>query len=115
MPSSHLEHQKIILQRQQEQYSDLMQTAFKWMLPFWFSGVMPVTENNNENAAWEPIPMIIVTGIAFRIAGEKFSWNLGAILPLLFEKETGGYSIGGLGGDRGLIPIPLFSLTYRID
>lgn len=65
--------------------------------------------------AWDPMPIFMVPGAAFRIAGEKFSWDIGAVLPILIEKEEGVYQVEGLAGEWGFIPVPLISLTYRID
>ncbi|MBI9104621.1 MAG: hypothetical protein JEY99_19550 [Spirochaetales bacterium] len=65
--------------------------------------------------AWDFIPLAAVPGIAFRIAGEKFSWDIGAVLPLWVEKMSGQYYVEGLGGRNTFVPIPLISLTYRID
>lgn len=67
------------------------------------------------NGSWDFIPIIAVPGVAFRIAGEKFSWDIGAILPIIIEKQTGTYLVQGIAGEEGFIPIPLISLTYRID
>ena len=64
---------------------------------------------------WSPIPLAVVPGIAFRIAGEKFSWDIGAILPVLISKEEGEFIVGGLEGENSFIPIPVLSFTYRID
>lgn len=66
-------------------------------------------------SAWDYLPMAAVPGIAFRIAGEKFSWDIGAVLPLLANRIDGKYNVEGIGGETGFIPLPLISLTYRID
>ncbi len=64
---------------------------------------------------WDALPMGIVPGIAFRIAGEKFSWDIGAILPVMISREEGDYIVEGLGGEKRFFPLPLLSFTYRID
>ncbi len=73
------------------------------------------TEDIPYTSSWDYLPIAAVPGIAFRIAGEKFSWDIGAVLPLMAEKQEGKYHIEGIGGETGFIPIPLISLTYRID
>lgn len=65
--------------------------------------------------SWNYIPMTAVPGIAFRIAGERFSWDIGAVLPVTVQTQAGKYQIQGLFGEDSFIPIPLISLTYRID
>ncbi len=71
--------------------------------------------NWDTESSWDPVPIIIAPGVALRIAGEKFSWDIGVALPLLVsrEREKGSYTIQGVLG--GFIPIPILSLTYRID
>ena len=69
----------------------------------------------NVMEGWDAVPLAAVPGIAFRIAGEKFSWDVGAVLPILVTKDDGEYTVEGLGGEYTFIPIPLISLTYRID
>ncbi len=73
------------------------------------------TDYERTNYKWDPLPLAIVPGIAFRIANEKFSWDIGAVLPILIFKEEGEYTVEGLGGENSFIPIPLLSFTYRID
>ncbi len=62
-------------------------------------------------------PSLTVLGVAFRIAGNRVSWDIGAVVPL-FVGETfdspGTIGIRGVFGDA-IIPLPLISLTYRID
>ncbi len=77
-----------------------------------------ITDNITDEItakAWDYIPMAAVPGIAFRIAGEKFSWDIGAVLPVWIEKDSGEYVFIGLGGRNTFVPIPLISITYRID
>ena len=68
-----------------------------------------------SSTAWDYVPVAAVPGAAFRIAGEKFSWDIGAVLPIFVKKESSRYVIMGLGGEGIFIPLPLISLTYRID
>ena len=77
-----------------------------------------VTENWfiwNLNEA-VPYPSINVLGLSFRIAGSRLSWDIGAVVPVLIEESYngGGVSLYGIAGDT-IIPLPLISLTYRID
>ncbi len=76
----------------------------------------PLDYATDPTSAWDPMPIAIGPAIAFRIAGEKFSWDIGAVVPAMVQKYSGRYSISGLTGDEWtFIPIPIISLTYRID
>jgi hypothetical protein len=57
---------------------------------------------------WEAAPLFGVFGVAFRIAGGRLSWDIGALMPLRLA--------GGVEGifDGTFIPLPWLSLTYRI-
>ncbi|MBI9102096.1 MAG: hypothetical protein JEY99_06760 [Spirochaetales bacterium] len=68
-----------------------------------------------SSRAWDFVPWMIVPGVAFRIAGEKFSWDIGVVLPTWVERSSGEYYLEGLGGRGTFVPVPLISLTYRID
>jgi len=62
-------------------------------------------------------PSFNVLGLSFRIAGSRLSWDIGAVVPLLIGESydtPGRVVIRGLAGDA-IIPLPLISLTYRID
>jgi len=59
---------------------------------------------------WDSIPILAALGLVFRIADSRFSWDIGAVLPLDISRE----GIKGIGGGP-FIPIPLVSLTYRIS
>ena len=59
---------------------------------------------------WDPIPLAAALGLAFRIADSRFSWDIGAILPLSIDSSG---VRGALGG--AFIPVPLISLTFRIQ
>jgi len=64
---------------------------------------------------WDPIPIVALPALTFRIAGEKFSWDIGAAIPILVQRYNGAYQVEGLGGEWAFIPVPILSLTYRID
>ena len=82
----------------------------------------PTTALVTENwAMWDfsqnvPWPSFNVIGLSFRIAGTRLSWDIGAVvvLTVLKSDETGKYVLGGIA-DETVIPLPLISLTYRID
>ncbi len=57
---------------------------------------------------WGAIPRFGVFGLALRIAGNRLSWDIGAIVPLDFTDGIGGI------GDGPVVPLPWLSLTYRI-
>ena len=60
--------------------------------------------------------MVAVSGVVFRIAGSRFSWDIGAILPLLIYEEGGTMGKARIRGafDGLWIPVPWISVTYRI-
>lgn len=75
-----------------------------------------VTENwiiwAERDNQWDPIPSYAFLGLVFRIAGSRFSWDIGAILPMEISRE----GISGLGGGGApFIPLPWISMTYRIQ
>ena len=65
---------------------------------------------------WSELPSFIAPSLVFRIAGMRFSWDIGAVLPLMsyYDSEKDKERIGGLGGGIW-IPIPWISVTYRIQ
>ena len=82
---------------------------------------------------WDAVPRFIFPAVVFRIAGQRLSWDIGAVLPIAIhdsefvffedldpEAEEDGYyrnsdyRIGGLFDDI-LFPLPILSVTYRID
>jgi hypothetical protein len=74
-----------------------------------------VTENwviwgRRDGIRWDPIPLSAFPAIVFRIADSRFSWDIGAVLPLSMDSS----GIRGIGGGA-FIPLPLVSLTYRIQ
>ncbi|MBN1835276.1 MAG: hypothetical protein JW820_05450 [Spirochaetales bacterium] len=62
----------------------------------------------SEGAGFDAIPVSGLFGLAFRIAGGRLSWDIGAVMPLGFD--------GGVSGlfDGTFVPLPWLSLTYRI-
>jgi hypothetical protein len=62
---------------------------------------------------WRAYPLLIIPGLVFRIAGSRFSWDLGALLPLGFFEDGGTLTFGG-AFDGLPIPIPWLAVTYRI-
>ena len=84
--------------------------------------------------AWSAVPAMIFPAICFRIAGARLSWDIGAVVPLMILNDeeividagTGEYedntyyrqnTVFRLSGfaDDVIIPIPILSVTYRID
>ena len=59
---------------------------------------------------WSPVPFLIAPSAAFRIANNRISWDIGAVVPLIID----GDSVSGLSLNTPVIPIPILSLTYRI-
>jgi hypothetical protein len=69
---------------------------------------------SSDNGRWSRFDVAAFPAVAFRIAGGRFSWDIGAVLPLSLYQAKDGFRIGGsIGGT--LIPIPLLSLTYRLQ
>lgn len=62
----------------------------------------------SAGAGWDPVPLSGVFALAFRIAGGRLSWDIGAVMPVGFD--------GGVTGlfDGTFIPLPWLSVTYRI-
>jgi hypothetical protein len=72
--------------------------------------------NDNTIREWDYVPLALFPSLAFRIAGENFSWDIGAIVPIMIDKyDDTGYEIYGIGGSWTFIPLPWVSVTYRID
>jgi hypothetical protein len=61
-----------------------------------------------QGAGWDAVPLAGFFALAFRIAGDRLSWDVGAIAPLRFD--------GGVSGlfDGQFVPLPWLSVTYRI-
>lgn len=90
-----------------------------------------VHEDYISDYYWDFVPSYILPAVCFRIAGQRISWDVGFVIPLEIvntkdveveseiEEEFGyfkniGYKLQGLGGEF-IIPIPIISITYRID
>jgi hypothetical protein len=81
---------------------------------------------------WDFVPSMIFPAVCFRIASQRLSWDIGAVLPLQIaneeeviieadnDEEVQGYykntkyRLEGFGGEV-ILPIPILSITYRID
>ncbi len=63
--------------------------------------------------AWDSLELLAVPAAVFRIAGGRLSWDLGALVPLTLSTREG-WSFGGLEGGP-VVPIPVISITYRIQ
>lgn len=61
---------------------------------------------------WETV--FIAPSVVFRIAGARLSWDIGAVTPLELEWADGPLRFGGVF-DGTVVPIPILSVTYRID
>ncbi len=59
---------------------------------------------------WSPVPSFIVPSAVFRIAGNRLSWDIGAVVPLMIYAD----SQEGFSLNTPVIPIPILSITYRI-
>ncbi len=65
---------------------------------------------------WDPVPSMLFPAVVFRIAGERFSWDIGAIIPCIVQADSGSYQLMGFTGETNVfIPLPILSFTYRID
>lgn len=58
---------------------------------------------------WTAVPLAIAPSLAFRIANDRLSWDIGAVVPFLINESSGDYSL-----NDPVIPIPILSITYRI-
>jgi hypothetical protein len=85
-----------------------------------------------EHRRWDAVPWLLAPAIVFRIAGQRLSWDIGAVLPLfIYDSEdvfieegaeidgpdynrNVSYRLGGFGRDV-IFPLPIISVTYRID
>lgn len=66
---------------------------------------------------WQPTTSLSYAfpALAFRIAGSRFSWDIGAVVPIKFgpSPQTGRFTVDGVF-DGQVLPLPLLSFTYRI-
>jgi hypothetical protein len=93
-----------------------------------------VTENwigalcssSNGGSAFTFDGVYIVPSIAFRVAGSRFSWDIGITMPFVYTPQeewnysvdppvrtTGTFGLQWLMGDP--IPLPIVGITYRIN
>ena len=94
---------------------------------------IPYTEDDDDDPSsslydkkWSAVPVMIFPAVCFRIANERLSWDIGIVVPLTISNtdyireddthywENGDFEINGIADDF-IIPIPLISVTYRID
>lgn len=60
---------------------------------------------------WSAVPWLIAPALAFRIAGDRLSWDVGAVVPLFIIDEMD----GTFHLQDPVFPIPTLTLTYRIQ
>ena len=68
----------------------------------------PITLVPSEE--WSAMPLIIAPSAAFRIANNRLSWDIGAVVPFIID----GNRVDGYYLNDPVFPIPILSLTYRI-
>ncbi len=77
-----------------------------------------VTENwimaYSDGWTWNSLDMYLFPSAVFRIAGARLSWDIGALVPLWLGYRDGSLMLEGMFGGT-VIPIPILSITYRID
>ena len=77
-----------------------------------------VTENwiiaYSDGWAWSRTELDAFPAAVFRIAGDRFSWDIGAVVPLFIGRSYGSF-IQGLMDGGTIIPIPILSVTYRVN
>ncbi len=59
---------------------------------------------------WSLVPLVIAPSLAFRIANDRLSWDIGAVVPFVINFGGGEYSL-----NDPIVPIPILSITYRIN
>lgn len=59
---------------------------------------------------WTPVPLVIAPSLVFRIANNRLSWDIGAVVPFIIQNEDN----QGFYLNDPVIPIPVLSVTYRI-
>lgn len=59
---------------------------------------------------YSPVPSIIAPSVVFRIASDRLSWDLGAVVPFFIEAD----SRTSFFLTDPVFPIPIFSVTYRV-
>ena len=77
-----------------------------------------VTENwiiaASDGWVWDRLELYLFPSAVFRIAGNRLSWDIGAILPLGYRERDGAYILSGIT-EGATFPIPILSVTYRVD
>ena len=68
---------------------------------------------NSDMGRWREIDIVAIPAVAFRIAGGRFSWDIGVFLPTQLASLDTGYAFTGMGAGP-FIPLPILSLTYRL-
>lgn len=64
-----------------------------------------------EAARLSWVPQIVAPSLVFRIASSRLSWDIGAVVPFFIGGDASfGYSL-----NTPVIPIPVLSVTYRIQ
>jgi hypothetical protein len=77
-----------------------------------------VTENwvvlgtGDATGGWSAVTGVFVPSLSFRIAGSRFSWDLGVTMPFMLADRGAGYRLYWVFAQP--IPLPLLGLTYRI-
>jgi hypothetical protein len=66
-----------------------------------------------DDRTWSRLTLYAFPSAVFRIAGERFSWDIGAVLPIIVG-QAGGPFVKGIA-DGYFVPIPILSVTYRIN
>jgi len=56
------------------------------------------------------VPVAVAPSLVFRIASSRLSWDLGAVVPVIIQQEMSGRYYA----QSPVIPIPIFSVTYRV-
>jgi hypothetical protein len=59
---------------------------------------------------WTAVPLVIAPSAAFRIANNRLSWDIGAVVPFIIDGDR----VSGYWLNDPVFPIPILSLTYRI-
>lgn len=62
---------------------------------------------------WRSFDLTALPAGVFRIAGGRFSWDIGAVVPVRLDDTEGEFRLGGIM-DGPVIPWPLLSAVYRL-
>ena len=75
----------------------------------WIVWTERFVDGGDDALSW--VPFAIAPSAVFRIAGNRLSWDIGAVVPFFIDGSPGGpYTL-----QDPVIPIPVLSLTYRIS